>query len=37
MNLTYNEIDYLTEIADTDGDGQIDFYEFLTAFVNQYP
>ncbi len=34
MNLTNNEIDYLVEIADLDGDGQIDFYEFVTAFAN---
>lgn len=37
MNLTNKEIDYLIEIADIDGDGQIDFYEFLTVFTNQYP
>jgi Ca2+-binding EF-hand superfamily protein len=34
MNLTFKEIDYLIEIADIDGDGQIDFYEFITAFAN---
>jgi Ca2+-binding EF-hand superfamily protein len=34
MNLRNNEIDYIIEIADIDGDGQIDFYEFVTAFAN---
>jgi Ca2+-binding EF-hand superfamily protein len=37
MNLTCSEIDYLVDFADIDGDGEIDFYEFLTAFSNQYP
>jgi len=34
--LSYNEIDYLIAIADIDGDGEINFYEFVTAFSNQY-
>ena len=34
MNLRNNEIDYIIEIADIDGDGQIDFYEFVSAFAN---
>ena len=34
MNLRNNEIDYIIEIADIDGDGQIDFNEFVTAFAN---
>ena len=34
MNLSMQEIDYLVEIADINGDGQIDFYEFVNAFVN---
>ena len=36
INLNYNEIDYLIAIADIDGDGQINFYEFVNAFANQY-
>ena len=34
--MNYNEIDYLIAIADIDGDGQINFYEFVTAFANQF-
>ncbi len=31
-----NEINYIMRVADLNGDGQIDFYEFLKAFSDKF-
>jgi Ca2+-binding EF-hand superfamily protein len=32
-----NEINYIMQVADLNGDGEIDFYEFVKAFSSQLP
>ena len=32
-----NEINYIMQVADLNGDGEIDFNEFVKAFSGQFP
>jgi len=34
--LNINEINYIMQVADLDGDGEIDFYEFVKAFSGNF-